>query len=222
MQTKRLAVIIGLLSLPAVALLVWWAVVQIDLGRTPAPRWDLPAQGSICWGDIELAGARPGDPPPEKSEIAPGIISPGRAALVAQYLVDKYVGGQDLWQSWMYGEGPTMVSATFPDGVSRLAWRRIALISQTEDGMSGVAAAVYLEANTGQPLALVRGISVCEPSWSPLLMGGNAHFLTVWLQTSGQFALLAIYVALVLLVAGVVFGVRWLRSRLRRPAGGLR
>ena len=86
-------------------------------------------------------------------------------------------------------------------------------------GMSGVAAAVYLDAATGEPLALVRDIYVCEPSWSPLFMSGsNRHYLAVWLQTSGQFYLLALYVAIVLLVAGVVFSIRWLRARRLRLA----
>jgi len=219
MQTKRRVVIIAVLSLPVVALLAWWEMVQLDLRRIPEPRWDVPAKGSICWGDSNLPGARPGDPPPELSEIPPGIVSPGRAALVAQYVIRKYAGGQAMPNDLLYGEGPTLVRATFPDGASRLAWRRISLLSEADDGMSGIAAAVYLEAATGKPLAVVRGISVCEPSWSPLFgPGGSPHFLTVWLQTSGQFVLLAIYAALVLFIAGVVFSVRWLRSKRRRPA----
>jgi hypothetical protein len=81
-------------------------------------------------------------------------------------------------------------------------------------GMSGVAAAVYLDAVTGEPLALVRDISVCEPSWSSLFMSpSNKHYLSVWMQTFGQFVLLGLYIPIVLLVAGVIFSVRWLRAR---------
>lgn len=49
-----------------------------------------------------------------------------------------------------YGEGPTLVQATFPDGERRLAWRRTDLISEGEMGMSGVAATVYLDAVMGE------------------------------------------------------------------------
>ena len=83
--------------------------------------------------------------------------------------------------------------------------------------MSGVATAVYLDAATAEPLALVRGISVCEPSWSPLfLFAVNKRSMTVWLQTFGPFALLGLYVALVLLVVGMALGIRWLRTRRNR------
>jgi len=126
--------------------------------------------------------------------------------------------GAQVFQSFLYGEGegPTLVRATFPDGKRRLAWRRTSLISEDDIGMSGVAAAVYLDAATGAPLALVRDIYVCEPSWSPLFLSSNneVHW-AVWLQTSGQFLLLALYVAVVLFVVGVVLGIRWLRVRPR-------
>jgi hypothetical protein len=216
--SKRIRLLIVLLCLPVVALLVWWGAVQLDLQRTPAPRWDLPALGMICWGDYDLAGARPGDPPPERvSETPPGTLPAGRAALIARHTFDKYVGGLDLNSFLLYGEGPTLVHATFPDGKTRLAWRCISLISEDDMGMSGVAAAVYLDATSGEPLALVRDIVVCEPSWSPLFLSQGEYRFRVELQTSGQFVLLALYVAVVLLTAGVVSGIRWLRARHRRP-----
>jgi hypothetical protein len=223
--TKHIRLLIALLSLPAVALLAWWGIVQLDLQRIPVPRWDMPAKGIICWGDTDLAGAKPGDPPPQRvSETPPGTLPPGRAALIAEYVIYKHIGGQELFSYFFYGEGPTLVQATFPDGVWRLAWRRTSLISDT--GMSGVAVAVYLDATTGEPLALVRDINVCEPSWSPLfLQTDNKYQLQVWLQTFGQFVLLALYVAGVLSIVGVVSGIRrvvsgirGLRVRRRHPA----
>jgi len=85
------------------------------------------------------------------------------------------------------------VQATFPDGKRRLVSRRISLMSQDELGMSGVAAAVYLDAATGEPLALIRDLFVCEPSWSPLFAYvDNKYVLRVWLQMSGQLVLLAL------------------------------
>ena len=217
LPTKRTLFLIALLSLPAVALLAWWGIVQLDLQRIPAPRWDLQAKGGICWGDTDLAGARPGDPPPQRvSETPPGTLQADRAVLIAQYVINQHVGGQDLSSFFFYGQGPALVQATFPDGERRLAWRRVSVISDT--GMSGVGAAVYLDATTGEPLALVRDIPVCEPSWTPLfLQPDNKYLLQVWLHTSGQFVLLALYVAVVLFIVGVAFGIRWLRAKRRRP-----
>jgi hypothetical protein len=220
---KRTWLITGFLSLPGLALLVWWLSVQVYLQQIPPPRWDLPARGMICWGDSDLAGARPGDPPPQRvSETPPGTLPAGRAALIAWHVIHKHIkhiGGQDLYFLF-YGEGPTLVQATFPDGQRRLAWRRTDLISEDEMGMSGVAAAVYLDAATGEPLALIRDIPVCEPSWSPLFLssGGNKYLLAVWLQTFGQFVLLALYVAVVLFSLGAISGIRWLRRRKGPPA----
>lgn len=222
MPPKRLLVLLAVVSLPAVAILAWWGVVRLDLLRTPAPRWSVPAKDQICYGDVDLAGARPGDPPPEVSEAPPGILSPDRAALIAHHVIDQQIGSPNLAYVLMYSEGPTLVQATFPDGIRRLAWRIINLITQDEYGMSGVAAAVYLDAGTGEPLALVRGISVCEPSWSPLLrIEPNVYFWQIWLQTEGLPLLLAFYVVVVLLIWGAVAGLRWLRLRRRlhrRPA----
>jgi len=213
--TRRALFLIALLSLPAMALLAWWGIVQFDLQRIPAPRWDLKATGNICWGDYDLVGAGLGDPPPERvSETPPGTLPADRAALIAQHVLHKYVGGQDLFFFLFFGQGPTLVQATFPDGERRLVWRRVSLMSQDELGMSGVAAAVYLDAATGEPLALIRDIFVCEPSWSPLFAYvDNKYVLRVWLQMSGQLVLLALYVAVVLFIVGVVFGIRWLRRR---------
>jgi hypothetical protein len=216
---KRTWFIAGLLSLPGLALLTWWLCVQVYLGQLPPPRWDLPARGGICWGDSNLAGARPGEPPPERvSETPPGTLPAGQAALIAWHVIHQHTGGQAFPDFFLYGEGPTLVQATFPDGERRLVWRRIDLINEDETGMSGVAAAVYLDAATGEPLALIRDIYVCEPSWSPLFLGAdNKYLLLAWLQTSGQFVLLALYVAVVLFSLGVISVIRRLRRR-QRPA----
>ena len=220
LPTRRALFLIALLSLPAVALLAWWGIVQLDLQRIPAPRWDLPAKGMICWGDHEFSGASPGDPPPKRvSETPPGTFPADRAALIAQHVINRQIGGQDLFSFVFFGQGPTLMQTTFPDGEQRLAWRRVSVISDT--GMSGVAAAVYLDAATGEPLALVRDIPVCEPSWTPLFHeADNKYLRQVWLHTSGQFVLLALYVAVVLFIVGVVLGIRgvvpgirWLRAR---------
>jgi hypothetical protein len=225
LPTRRAPFLIALLSLPAVALLAWWGIVQWDLQRIPAPRWDLQARGGICWGDTDLAGASPGDPPPQPiSETPPGTLAPDRAALIAQHVINQHIGSQDQFSFFFYGQGPTLVQATFPDGERRLAWRRVSLMSEDEHGMSGVAAAVYIDATTGEPLALVRDIPVCEPSWTPLFLqpDNNKYLLAVWLHTSGQFVLLALYVAVVLFIVGAVSGIRWLRARrlgLAQPDG---
>ncbi len=223
MPPKRLLALLAVVSLPAVAILVWWGIVRLDLQRLPAPRWSLPAKDQICYEDADLAGARPGDPPPERvADSPPGTISPDRAAFIAYHVIDRHFGSPNLQNALTYGEGPTLVRATFPDGQPRLAWRIISLLTEDEFGMSGVAAAVYLDAGTGEPLALVRGIRVCEPSWSPLLrVTTNEYFWQTWLHTAGLPLLLAFYVVVVLLIAGVVAGLRWLRLRRglrRRPA----
>jgi len=93
-------------------------IVQWDLQRIPAPRWDLQAKGMICWGDYELVGAKPGGPSPQRvSETPPGTLPAERAALIAWHVIHKHTGGQDV-SFPLYGQGPTLVQATFPDGNS--------------------------------------------------------------------------------------------------------
>jgi hypothetical protein len=132
-------------------------------------------------------------------------------------VIAKHVDAKAPQSVFLYGEGPTLVWATFPDGMRRLAWRRISLISQDDMGMSGTAAAVYVDARTGEPLALVRDIYVCEPSWSPLFLASdNEAILVAWLQTSGPSVLLIFCLAAALFTTGLVLGIRWLRVRFGR------
>ena len=136
MPSRRIRVLVVLLSLPPVALLAWRGAVQLDLQKIPAPRWELPAKGRICWGDNDLAGARPGDPPPQPvGEMPKEALSADRAALIARYVIDKHVGVIAVQDAFLYGKGPTLVQATFPDGVRRLAWQRVSLIGQGEMGL---------------------------------------------------------------------------------------
>jgi hypothetical protein len=122
----------------------------------------------------------------------------------------------------MYAEGPTLVRATFPDGLQRLAWRRISLVDQDSSHMIGTTASVYLDATTGEPLALVRDIYVSEPSWGPLFFGSaNKTGLRVWLHVWGPFVLLALYLVTVLLIVGAALLIRRLRARRVARRGGM-
>ena len=87
MLTGRIWLRIALLSLPAVALIAWRGIVQLDLQRIPAARWDLEAGDNIYYGDRNLIGTKPGDPPPELvSETPPGTFPADRAALIAWHV----------------------------------------------------------------------------------------------------------------------------------------
>jgi hypothetical protein len=123
-MTRRIWLRIALVSLPAVALVVWRGIVALDLQRILPARWNLEARDIICYGDRDLIGTRPGDPPPERvSETPPGTLLADQAALIAWHVIHTHTDVQPF-QGFLYGEGPTLVRATFPDGERRLAWRR--------------------------------------------------------------------------------------------------
>jgi len=148
------------------------------------------------------------------------VLSADRAALTAWRVIQKHVRDRAFHSVFLYAEGPTLVRATFPDGVQRLAWRRISLVQQDSSRLIGTAAAVYLDAWTGEPLVLVREIYVSEPSWGPLFFGSaNRTGFKVWLNTSAPPILLALYLVTVLLIAGLVLGIRRLRARHARASG---
>jgi hypothetical protein len=169
--TRRVRLLILLLSLPVVELLAWRGIVQLSLLRVPALRWDVQAQRNISGNIPGLAAGTPDAPRSEwVSETPPGTLPADRAALIAWHVIQKHVRDKDFQSVYLYAEGPTLVRVTFPDGVQRLAWRRISLVSQDSSGMIGTAAGVYLDARTGEPLALVRDIHVSEPSWGPLFL----------------------------------------------------
>jgi hypothetical protein len=187
----------------------------LSLLRVPAPRWDVQAQGAISGTIPGLAATKPGAPRSERvSQPPPDALPADRAALIAWRVIQKHVRDKAFHSVFMYAEGPTLVRTTFPDGNQRLAWRRISLVNLDSSYMIGTAASVYLDARTGEPLALVQDIYVSEPSWGPLFFGSaNRAGLKVWLQISAPLVLLALYLVTVLLIVGMVLVIRHLRAR---------
>ncbi|TET86267.1 MAG: hypothetical protein E3J37_00100 [Anaerolineales bacterium] len=198
MKRRRLlwAAIFTLLVLPGLLLLGGWIKLQIIHSQTTAPRWVNPNEG---FDEQQLA---------ELTEQPPGVISPTRAVQIGWHIVDKYASGVELRIKWVaYLDGPTLVEPTFPDGEQRLAWRWEAIVSSDYGFMEAESARVYLDAKTGEPLVLITGIKIIDPTFSRLGM----TFITLKPYSSDFYRNNSLaYLQLVVGLTVIVLGVRWL------------
>jgi hypothetical protein len=132
-----------LLLLPAFLLLGWFAYEQAPALLNPTPEW---ARG-VAPGRCEAAATL------EAYQAAPAsadtIINAARAGKRMRQLAERRAG---LPVATL--EGPYLVRGTFPDAGERVAWAGIALLDAGE-GAGTRSAVVYLDGETGVPLALV-------------------------------------------------------------------
>lgn len=161
MKRRKLlwAVILTLVILPGLLLLGGWIKLQIIHSQTTAPRWVNPSEG---FDEPQFA---------ELLEQPPGVISPTRVVQISWQVVDEYAGGVEVRDKWVaYLDGPALFEPTFPDGEQRLAWRWEAIVSSDYGFMEAESARVYLDAKTGEPLVLITGIKIIDPTFSRLGM----------------------------------------------------
>ena len=195
------AAILTLLVLPGLLLVGGWIKLQIIHSQTTAPRWVNPNVGFDEQQSAEI------------TDQPQGVISPTHAAQIGWQVVDEYAGGVEVRDKWVaYLDGPALVEPTFPDGKSRLAWRWEAIVSPDYGFMETESARVYLDAKTGEPLVLITGIKIIDPTFSRLGM----TFITLQPYTSDFYRNIGLtYLQLVGGLAVIVLGARWLWGKLK-------
>ena len=112
------------------------------------------------------------------------------------------------------GDGPHLVAGTFPDGQQRLAWK-VMRVTEVDRGVTfGVASTVFIDAMTGDPLLLVTGVQVSDPT----VLYSDPELL-VWLAMRWlPVYALAGYLVLVGLIAIATRLWGWLRGVVQRSA----
>ena len=186
-RLRRLAAA-SLISVPALILLGWLIAAQLPIWTAPQPDWFAPDTHGVCAAVAALRtynAARANDTPPVAS-----VEAVRRAdALFEQHYQQTATGLGD----------PLLVRARFPNA-ERLAWLFTAGLS--EDG----AAVTYIDAQTGEPLALITALS---PANECAL---NIRRALIDAVKSPPFLLLVGYIALLV----VLFVVILLSRRLKR------
>lgn len=189
----------ALLLLPVLLLLGWWLGIQAYLRALPAPAWVLAARAGIR--DDDLSGAALGNAQPVPDAPGVQVIPPRRAALIAWDMLSDHSG-----HSVTLNDGPRLMLVTFPDGKARLAWRAIALVAVDSSGLNAEAAAAYLDAVQGTPLAILEHIRVVDSDIAALAVPAESSIWVLILRNL-PLILLGLYlmaVALLLLALSLI------------------
>jgi hypothetical protein len=197
----------ALLLIPVAVLLSWWAGVQIYLRLLPTPLWVMQSNGVISSLEMDMnnsgsSGAALAVPVSEHS------IPSRRAALIAWQSMRRQTG-----QNVTISDGPSLVIISYPDGLQRLTWRSIALLGLPAGGTQGMAIAAYVDAATGEPLAVVENIVIVDPALSALTKPADAAYWVIFM-TNGPLFLLGGYLILLALLLLLLSALRsWRRMR---------
>ena len=198
MNRKRLFLL--LLALPLVLIFGQFLYLQISLWQISPPRWEVDDSESY-YGSCEGAAQM------ERYQAA-YIDDPNTAVLVSReqaresslHVLERYYDPSPV----LFAYGPKLVVATFPDGKERTAWYHVMLVNSLTN-MLGRGAVVYLDAQSGQPLLLIRDVHVGDP----VMACGFAFILPMRL-------LLLILLTVYLAVVGIFGGLLWLVRRRRQ------
>lgn len=180
-----------LIALPAVVLAAWWVATH---WFAPKPRWVMSSnEGLISCRDAPALKVFPSE------RIETGEIPPITGPRAAQIALEVRGGlAADIG----------LAKATFPDGTEHTAWYLTTLTDNGGYTLIGKAEVLYVDATTGEPLLLITGVKISDPS----MTCGLVDFQLVPYMLSGRF-LSSNMLCGYLVVVGVVAGIMWLRHR---------
>lgn len=186
-QNKKSSWLVNiLLILPVILLLAIWLAVKIYFYLLPPPLWVLSASAAIS-GDSLKGAELPTSGQPQAAPLTGETIPSWRAALASWKMLNDQTN-KDV----VINNGPSLVIASYPNGLTRLAWRSISLVSSSEDGATGIAVAAFVDADTGQPMAVIHDIPVYNPHQSAL-SGISFVSRNVLLLRNGPLILMGFY-----------------------------
>jgi len=197
------------------AIFVVLMVLVLPAAHLLAPRWKISEQnGRTTTCDQILA--------PSANISARVILAPNLARINAdQALTSALITSAsnsrtlDLWNI----DGPILVDTTFPDGIERLAW--YTLITSLPDPTAGTSDAVYIDAQTGQPLMFLTDIE--NLSDVKFECGRSISLFTGSLVKAGLIVLgikssiVGYWFILGLIITGLLFYFRWKGKPRHKP-----
>lgn len=206
MKRQRRLLLSLILSLPALLLAGWFLYEQLPVLFPAAPVWLRPDHPDAVPGACEaVASLRAFNGTFENART--GIDAEG-ARLAADFVIAQTY---DLPPGRYTAEQATaLVRARFPDAGERLAWLNVAPLDTGESRL-GKAAIVYIDAQTGEPLALITAPAVTDARTA---CGGPPVSRRVLLRQYLPLLLLAGYVGII----GIMTAVALLRRRWKRAA----
>ncbi len=189
------------LAAPALILLLWWGIGVLAARATAPPRWVIPTAGMYAGScaaaaDLDVFDTRPAQPG------ASVTISAEQARRRADRLILN-AGARGVA---VFGGGPSLITAVFPDGQERAAWFRVLVLDTGPDGTLGAASVAYIDASTGEPLLLLTGVQIGDPV---MTCGLETAAMEAMVRRTLPAVLLALYAVLV----GGIWLVRQARRR---------
>lgn len=154
------------------------------------------------------------EPPAEPVDAADQTVIPdARAAAIADAVLREAFSLAD-GQNPEYVSGPVLLRAALPDGGARVVWARVWSVQPyARDQDTSVA---YIDAETGDPLALYTGITMPDPAFDADCVFFPLDFtqlVTPEVMLISTLLWTVILIVLLLLVSFVIWGIGWLRRR---------
>ena len=206
---------IALLLIPIGALLLWWLGAQIYMRLIPTPLWVMQSRGVISSLEMDMSSAGAPGSTALAVPVAEHRIPSRRAALISWQVMRRQAG-----QNVTIHDGPSLVIISYPDGLQRLTWRSIALLGLPAGGTRGIGMAAYVDAASGDPLAVVEDIVFVDPALSALTRPSDAAYWVIFM-TNGPLFLLGGYLILLALILLLLSALRsWGRMRKKAAANG--
>ena len=147
-----------LLSLPALVLLGWFVFEQAPSWFPSAPRWLQVTSGEAVSGACEAMASVRAYSGRFVSEGGSSVSADDARARTDEIVAQTY----DLPTGDYVEAQPSLVRATFPDVGERLAWLAVANLDAGGETRLGKASVVYLDAQTGEPLAVITAVAVTD------------------------------------------------------------
>jgi hypothetical protein len=215
MRRLRLVLLGVLVALSLVAVAAWVVLSVLGREESPeAPLFSLHDGGTFwsCESALILVDALAVEPAGDPGDLG---VGPAGAWEIAREVVGEHFDLDEVAFEGTYRSAARLVWVELPDDSRRLAWGLVVVLNwlmvDTYDGGNAVLA--YLEADSGQPLALVSGLTLVDAP-----MAGDCLFnlsegldLPIW-QTVLLYALLGA-LALTLVLAVITAVRRFSRRR---------
>ncbi len=144
-----------LVTIPALLGLAAGFLLAVPIWQAPLPRWTGTGDdlGPVPCNSIVS---------PVADQIASEIADPGKAAVssaqateVAENMMARANGMHKPFQG---GPLPRLLSATFPDGQTRMAWQVTRVIREGSAGFGGILDIAYIDGSSQQPLMLFTDV----------------------------------------------------------------
>jgi hypothetical protein len=156
----RLA-LFALLALPILVLAGWFISEGLPRWMPPTPPWLTATNPAAVPASCDAVASLNAYHASFTNDTAGVTISAEESRNRTDELVAAQYGLPD--GHYAVEQGPALVRGTFPNVGERLAWLNVALLENNVEARLGKAAVVYVDAETGEPLAILTAAAVENP-----------------------------------------------------------